>query len=132
MTEAEILSFLPGILSKLEGGKSKILTEHQILDQEDEVIDLDHLWNCITDPSGWFVADSHDLPAHELTMILNDLLGIPSWCCGMSHISISPSDLVGAVKAKTWVLESKHEDVADSFDLAIWTVNGSVVAWDFR
>ncbi len=132
MTEAEILSFLPGILSKLEEGKSKILTEHQILDQEDEMIDLDHLWNCIADPSSWFVADSHDLPAHELTMILNDLLGIPSWCCGMSHISISPSDLVGAVKAKTWVLESKHEDVADSFDLAIWTVNGSVVAWDFR
>ncbi|TXH09579.1 MAG: hypothetical protein E6R04_07665 [Spirochaetes bacterium] len=132
MTETDILSFLPNILLKLEEGKNKILSEHQILDQEDEVIDLDHLWNCITDPSGWFVADSHDLPAHELTMILNDLLGIPSWCCGMSHISISPSDLVGAVKAKTWVLESKHEDVADSFDLAIWTVNGSVVAWDFR
>lgn len=132
MTEADILSFLPGILLKLGERKGKILSEYHNFDQDDEAIDLNHLWHCIVDPVGWFIVDSHDIPPSELAMILNDLLDIPNWCCGMSHISIIPSDLVGAGKAKIWVLESKHEDVADSFDLAIWTINDSVIAWDFR
>lgn len=128
MTEAEILLLLPSVFSMLGSRKEKILFE---VDGDDD-IDPERFWACLVKPTNWFVVDVHELPIPELVMVVDDLQAIPDWCCGVTHVCIPPSRLKGKEIVKTWVLESKDEEVDEGFDLVIWTADDAIVAWDFR
>lgn len=131
MTEAEILLLLPSVFSILESRKEKILAEYKTF-EEDEDIDPKKLWSLLVDSKSWFVADVHELPIPELVMVVDDLQAIPDWCCGMTYVCVPPSQLKGNEIVKTWVFESKHEEVDEGFDLVVWTADDAIVAWDFR